>query len=63
MPIHSSLLNKPRLVEKLKKFYEYVNKNDGKVGQKTRGIEVFWPAPAAQAITIAMRKIWESGID
>jgi AdoMet-dependent heme synthase len=40
MPIASSLLNKPRLVEKLKKFYEYVNKNDGKVGQKTRGIDL-----------------------
>ena len=30
MPIASSLLNKPRLVEKLRKFYDYVNKNDGK---------------------------------
>ena len=26
MPIASSLLDKPRLVEKLKKFYEYVQK-------------------------------------
>ena len=35
MPIASPLLNKPRLVEKLKKFYDYVQKNDGKVGNKT----------------------------
>ena len=34
MPIASSLLDKPRLVQKLKDFYTYVNKNDGKVGQK-----------------------------
>ena len=34
MPIKSSLLNKPRLVEKLKDFYDYVQKNDGKVGGK-----------------------------
>ncbi len=40
MPIASSLLDKPRLVEKLKAFYNYVNKNDGKVGQKTRGIDL-----------------------
>ena len=33
MPIASSLLNKPRLVEKLRKFYDYVQKNDGKVVQ------------------------------
>ena len=38
MPIASSLLNKPRLVEKLRKFYNYVQKNDGRVGNKTRGI-------------------------
>ena len=31
---------KPRLVKKLKDFYEYVNKNDGKVGTKTRGIDL-----------------------
>ena len=36
MPIASSLLNKPRLVEKLRKFYDYVKKNDGKVGQKNK---------------------------
>ena len=30
MPIASSLLKKPRLVEKLRKFYNYVQKNDGK---------------------------------
>ena len=40
MPIASSLLNKPRLLEKLRKFYAYVQKNDGKVGQKTRGIDL-----------------------
>ena len=40
MPIASSLLNKPRLVEKLRKFYGYVQKNDGKVGTKTRGIDL-----------------------
>ena len=40
MPIASSLLNKPRLVEKLRKFYDYVQKNDGKVGTKTRGIDL-----------------------
>ena len=38
MPIASSLLNKPRLMKKLRDFYNYVNKNDGKVGTKTRGI-------------------------
>ena len=37
MPIKSSLLKKPRLVEKLRAFYKYVNENDGKVGTKTRG--------------------------
>ena len=40
MPIKSSLLNKPRLVEKLRRFYKYVNENDGKVGTKTRGIDL-----------------------
>ena len=40
MPISSSLLKKPRLVKKLKDFYDYVNKNDGKVGTKTRGIDL-----------------------
>ena len=40
MPIASSLLNKPRLVKKLKEFYDYVKKNDGKVGTKTRGIDL-----------------------
>jgi AdoMet-dependent heme synthase len=40
MPISSSLLNKPRLVQKLKDFYKYVQKNDGKVGTKTRGIDL-----------------------
>ena len=40
MPIHSSLLKKPRLVKKLRSFYKYVNENDGKVGTKTRGIDL-----------------------
>ena len=40
MPIASSLLKKPRLVKKLKDFYSYVQKNDGKVGTKTRGIDL-----------------------
>ena len=40
MPIASSLLKKPRLVKKLKDFYNYVQKNDGKVGTKTRGIDL-----------------------
>ena len=40
MPIASRLLNKPRLVEKLRAFYSYVRKNDGKVGTKTRGIDL-----------------------
>ena len=40
MPISSPLLKKPRLVKKLKDFYDYVQKNDGKVGVKTRGIDL-----------------------
>ena len=40
MPISSSLLRKPKLVKKLKDFYDYVQKNDGKVGTKTRGIDL-----------------------
>ena len=40
MPISSSLLKKPKLVKKLKDFYDYVQKNDGKVGTKTRGIDL-----------------------
>lgn len=40
MPIHSSLLKKPRLVKKLRDFYDYVKKNDGKIGTKTRGIDL-----------------------
>ncbi len=40
MPIHSSLLKKPRLVQKLRDFYKYVNSNEGKVGTKTRGIDL-----------------------
>tara|TARA_Y100001958_G_C21230547_1_gene556248 strand:- start:557 stop:1621 length:1065 start_codon:yes stop_codon:yes gene_type:complete len=40
MPISSPLLKKPRLVKKLKDFYDYVKFNDGKVGTKTRGIDL-----------------------
>src|SRR5210317_2212525 len=40
MPIASSLLDKPRLMKKLKDFYNYVKKNNGKVGTKTRGIDL-----------------------
>ena len=40
MPVNSPLLKKPRLVKKLKDFYDYVKKNDGKVGTKTRGIDL-----------------------
>ncbi len=40
MPTNSPLLKKPRLVKKLKDFYTYVQKNDGKVGMKTRGIDL-----------------------
>ncbi len=40
MPTSSPLLKKPRLVKKLKDFYDYVKYNDGKVGTKTRGIDL-----------------------
>ena len=40
MPVASSLLNKPKLVKKLRDFYNYVQKNNGKVGTKTRGIDL-----------------------
>ena len=40
MPISSPLLKKPRLVKKLKDFYDYVKYNEGKVGTKTRGIDL-----------------------
>ena len=40
MPIASSLLDKPRLVQKLRDFYSYVTKNNGQVGTKTRGIDL-----------------------
>ena len=40
MPIASSLLKKNKLVKKLRAFYDYVQKNDGKVGTKTRGIDL-----------------------
>ena len=40
MPKNSLLLDKPRLLEKLTDFYRQVRKNDGKVGTKTRGIDL-----------------------
>ena len=33
-------LVKKRVVEKLKNFFDYVRKNDGKIGTKQRGIEL-----------------------
>ena len=48
MPISSSLLNKPKLVKKLKAFYDYVQKNDGKVGTKRINItKVYYKTPQA----------------
>ena len=35
-----SLLDSPRLMEKLRSFYNYVRKNEGKIGQKQRGIDI-----------------------
>ena len=35
-----SLLDSPRLMEKLRNFYKYVRNNEGKIGQKQRGIDV-----------------------
>ena len=40
MPVHSSLLAKPRLLKKLKAFYDHLKKNDGKIGTFRRGIEM-----------------------
>ena len=40
MPVASSLLDKPRLVEKLREFHKYVMKNNGQIGTKTRGIDL-----------------------
>ena len=40
MPIHSSLIDKPRLMTKLKAFYDHLKKNDGKIGTFKRGIEI-----------------------
>ena len=40
MPINSSLLNKPKLLRKLKVFYDHLKKNDGKIGTFRRGIEM-----------------------
>ena len=35
-----SLIDKPRLMEKLKKFHDYVRKNNGQIGTKQRGIDL-----------------------
>ena len=35
-----TLLDKPRLMEKLKSFYDYVKKNNGQIGTKQRGIDL-----------------------
>ena len=35
-----SLIQKPRLMEKLKKFHDYVRKNNGEIGTKQRGIDL-----------------------
>lgn len=40
MPVHSHILTKPKLMKKLKNFYDKVQKNDGKIGTALRGIEM-----------------------
>ena len=40
MPINSPLLAKPELLKKLKKFYDHLEKNDGKIGTFRQGIEM-----------------------
>ena len=40
MPLNSQLLDKPRLVEKLRRFHKHLKQNDGKIGTKTRGIDL-----------------------
>ncbi len=35
-----SLIDKPRLMEKLKKFHDYVRKSNGQIGTKQRGIDL-----------------------
>ena len=55
MPIASSLLKKPRLVKKLKDFYEYVKYNDGKVGTKTRGIDLNFNVGQHGAIFVGLK--------
>ena len=35
-----SLIDKPRLMEKLKNFHDYVRKNNGQIGTKQRGIDL-----------------------
>ena len=55
MPIASSLLDKPRLVKKLRAFYDYVQKNDGKVGTKTRGIDLNFNNACNLSVNIALQ--------
>ena len=40
MTVKSLWFNKPRLVEKVKKFHDHLRKNDGKIGTYHRGIEL-----------------------
>ena len=40
MKNNSKFLEKKRVVQKLKGFFDYVRKNDGKIGTKQRGIEL-----------------------
>ena len=35
-----NLLDKPRLMEKLKAFYDYTKSNNGQIGTKQRGIDL-----------------------
>ena len=35
-----SLIDKPRLMEKLKNFHDYVRNNNGQIGTKQRGIDL-----------------------
>ena len=39
MPINSPLLAKPQLLKKLKKFYDHLEKNDGKIGTFRRELK------------------------
>ena len=39
MPIHSSLLDKPKFLTKLKAFYDHLKKNDDKIFPKDDFVE------------------------